>query len=107
MGGAEKEEKEEEARQRADYYGGNRKGGNTRTWGIKESGKILGGEMLSSIYHMFCLRCLKQTWVKLTRRVGIIITSKVFILGLPCARLRDTITKQTQSLPSLNVAERS
>lgn len=75
------EEKQEEARQRDEYLWRWQERwqyaqGNGE-W--KSQDKYHGREMLSSIYNMLCLRCLRHTWVKITRRLGMIITTKVFI----------------------------
>ena len=77
-----------------------------RKWGLKELGRYYGGEMLSSVYNTLCLRRLRHTWGKLARRLGVIVNSTNINLGLPCARHRDTLTKPTWFLRSLNVEER-
>lgn len=63
--------------------------------------------MLSSACSMLCLRCPRNTWIKLARRLGKIIHSININLGLPMCQHRDTTTKVMQFLPSLNTEEKS
>lgn len=77
-----------------------------RKWGLKELGRYYGGEMLSSVYNIFCLRRLRYIWGKLVRRLGVIVNSININLGLLCVRYRDILIKLIWFLRFLNVEER-